>query len=105
MDRDEVLKAIEESSKSVGEYENNNSTNGLILGELIGFIISILMIIVESFLGSKIDYGKVAIIFSIITVSFIYEGIKNKSQKLIIGGSASGLCFALSLILYIGALM
>ncbi len=102
---DKILAAIEESEPKVGEYEVHEQRKGAVIGVCASFIFGLIMCFVEYLITHRYDFGKLSIIFLIVVISELYEGIKFKKKKQIIAGIIYFVMFAICLILYVGALL
>ena len=101
MNRDEILKEAQKNPATIGESEAHFQRRGAILASLLGLLIAAIMVFTEYFYLHKMDFGKVAIFTTIVGVSDLYEGIKNKSRKLVIAGVIGCIFTVFFLILYV----
>ena len=81
MNNEEILQAVSEQKNKNDEFENIIQSRGAMLASGIGLIMAVIMVFAESSIFHKMDLGKPAIIFLIIFVSDLFEGIKFKSKK------------------------
>lgn len=107
LNREEIMKAAEDSidEKTEGEAEKANLRRGNMYAACAGVALCVIMIIVECIACKQFDFGKIAIIFIISTVSELYSGFKTSSKKTIISGFVSAFLTIVCLIFYIGGLL
>ena len=104
MDRDEILKAVQEERHKDGEYENQIGKKSAMLAAAIGILSVLVMFYLEYLIFHRLDFGKPALICIMSSISDLYEGIKTKKKSKIRVGIISGLLFVLCIIFYEGAL-
>ena len=103
MNREDILKAAQEDSQKEGEETIYFGRKGALLAAAITIFIILIMFLVEYIVFHKLDFGKPAIICIMSAVTDLYEGIKTKKTRKIVGGIIAFLIFVLCMILYIGA--
>ena len=64
-----------------------------------------IMTVVELWIFKEIDFGKPAMLFAISGFAKLYEGIKGKEKKKVIGGLVEMFIVVFCLLLYVGALL
>ena len=105
MDRDEILKAVQEEEHKDGEYENTIGKKSAMMAAAIGIFTVLVMFYVEYLVFHRLDFGKPALICIMSSISDLYDGIKAKKKSKIIIGIIAALLFVLCIIFYIGALL
>ena len=105
MNREEILKAAQAEKQEMGEYEKNVARKAAMYGAAVGVALCTIMIMVELLLFKKMDFGKPTMLFAISGFANLYEGIKNKNRKMVIGGSIEMFIMIIGLLLYIGDLL
>ena len=104
-DENKILEAIENSEPEMGEYEIQVQRKGAVIGVCAAFAFGLIISFIESVITGKFDFGKLSIIFLVVVISELYEGIKFKKKKQIIYGVICFVLFAICMILYVGALL
>lgn len=104
MNREDILKAAQEEKHQEGEYERQIGKKAAILAAGITVLVVLGMFYIEYYFLHRIDFGKLAVICLMSSISDLYEGIKTKKKSKIIFGVIAALLFVLFIVLYIGAL-
>lgn len=104
MNREEILNAVQSEKQELGEYERTVARKAIMYGAACGVAICMVMMVVELFIFKKFDLGKPTILFAISGFAKLYEGIKNKIKKMIIGGTIELFIMVIGMLVYIGAL-
>ncbi len=103
MNREDILKAAQEQSPKVGEFESKTQTKGAVIGALVALVVALVMFYVEYLVFRRVDYGKPAIILLISFISDLHDGIKLKIKRKIVIGIITAILFLVCMIMYIGA--
>ena len=104
MNRDEILRAVQDMPEQNGEYERAVTRKGLHYATASTVVICIVMCFVETIIFKKIDFGKIALIFWLSAYSLIFEGKTMNNKKKLVGGIFEAIVAVLLIILYVGAL-
>ena len=104
MNKEDILKAAQAEASEQGEYETEQGKKSVIIATASGLLLCALMIAFELVKYNRVDYGKPAIIFFMISIMNFYEGIKTNQKKKVILATVEMILAIISLIIYIGAL-
>lgn len=108
MNNQEILQKIEQDKVVYDEHENKLRRFGIVFSFSVGLAVTIIMISAESILTGTIDYGKPAVVFSIVLASELFEYIRIKNKKKIkdiISIIGTIILLAICLYYYIGGLV
>lgn len=105
MNREDILKVVQEEKSEAGEYEKLIARKSIMYGAAFGVALCTIMVIAELFILKKMDYGKPTILFAISGYANLYEGIKNKRKKMIIIGVIDIVVTLFGLLLFVGELI
>ncbi len=101
--REEILNFTMENECTEGENEKRIHNRGAIFGFIVALAVAVIMFYVDFLVFHKYDFGKPAIIWSVIATSEIYEGIKFRDKKKMLLGVVFGIFFVVCVFMYIGA--
>lgn len=105
MDREDILKAVQDETPELGEYEITVERRAMLYSAGIALILCAILMLVEMFAEKRLDYGKPAMIFAIYSISDLYEGMKLSNKKKKIKGVVEAIFTVLFLLLFVGALL
>ena len=105
MNREEILKAAQNSGEVNDEYERSVSRKGISYAVMAAMSIVVAMCLAEIFIKKSVDYGKFVIVFAMSSIMDIYEGRIENNKKSMRNGIVTGIIAVVFLGVYIGALI
>ncbi|MGB4661753.1 MAG: DUF6442 family protein [Mobilitalea sp.] len=104
MNREDVLKSAQDNGNKGKEYERHSLLRGDNLAANIGMLVCIAMIMSEFIVTKQFDFGLCGVLFTVVGIQSINEGIKLKKWWLVVTGIFEAILATLMIFVYIGAL-